>query len=77
MMSLEPVCTVRLPVYKEFTNFAIWPAPHSVSNYQNRKPSEIWNKSRVTFRQPSKLIFGMQPNHNLTRRNMKKKIRVT
>ena len=26
-------------------------------------------------RQPRKLIFGMQPNHNLARRNMKKKIR--
>ena len=48
MMSLESVCTVRVPVYKQFTNLAIWPATHSVSSNQNRKHSEIGNCSRLT-----------------------------
>ena len=31
-MSSEHVCTVRLPCYEGFNQFAIWPAPESVSN---------------------------------------------
>jgi hypothetical protein len=29
-------------------------------------------QNKATFRQPLKLIFGMQPYHNPTRRNMEK-----
>ena len=31
-MSSGAVCTVRLPVYHGYTQFAIWPVEHSVSN---------------------------------------------
>ena len=32
-MSSEQMCTVKLPCYEEFNQFAIWPAPQTVSHF--------------------------------------------